>query len=59
MTTYELPNQLVGIIWKGKYKGQKQKWFVMRFKGNDNEINLNSNNREFLDSKWINRDDIT
>ena len=44
MTTYELPNHLLGIIWKGKYKGQKQKWFVMRFKGNDNEINLNTNN---------------
>ena len=59
MTTYELPNHLLGIIWKGKYKGQKQKWFVMRFKGNDNEINLNTNNPEFLDWKWINIDDIT
>ncbi len=59
MTTYELPNHLLGIIWKGKYKGQKQKWFVMRFKGNDNEINLNTNNPEFLDWRWINIDDIT
>ena len=59
MTTYELPNHLLGIIWKGKCKGQKQKWFVMRFKGNDNEINLNTNNPEFLDWKWINIDDIT
>ena len=59
MTTYELPNHLLGIIWKGKYKGQRQKWFVMRFKGNDNEINLNTNNPEFLDWRWINIDDIT
>ena len=38
--TYDLPDRLLGIIWKGKYKGQKQKWFLMRFIGNDNEINI-------------------
>ena len=36
--TYELPNHLLGIIWKGKYKGQKQKWFLMRYLGNDSDI---------------------
>ena len=58
MTTYELPDHLLGIIWKGKFKGQKQKWFIMRFKGNDTEINLKTKRPEFLDWKWIDIDDI-
>ena len=59
MTTYELPDHLLGIIWKGKYRGQKQKWFLMKFKGRDNEINLNTIHPEFLDWKWIDIDKIT
>ena len=59
MTTYELPNYLLGIIWKGKYRGQKQKWFLMRFKGKENEINLNTTHPEFLEWKWIDIDKIT
>ena len=58
-TTYELPDNLLGIIWKGKYRGQKQKWFLMRFKGNENEINLRTNHPEFLDWQWIELDKIT
>ena len=50
---YELPQNLVGRIWKGKYKGQKQKWFITRFLGEENEINLNSKHAEFIDWKWI------
>jgi putative (di)nucleoside polyphosphate hydrolase len=57
--TYELPDRLLGIIWKGKYRGQKQKWFVMRFTGDDNEININTKNPEFLEWKWIELDLIT
>jgi len=57
--TYELPDRLLGIIWKGKYKGQKQKWFLMRFVGNDKEININTKIPEFLDWKWIDIDQIT
>ena len=57
--TYDLPNRLLGIIWKGKYKGQKQKWFLMRFIGNDREININTSNPEFLDWRWIELDLIT
>jgi len=57
--TYELPEHLLGIIWKGKYKGQKQKWFLMRYLGNDNEININTNNPEFLEWKWIDLNEIT
>lgn len=50
---YELPENLLGIIWKGKYRGQRQKWFITRFTGNDSEINLNTKNPEFIDWKWI------
>ena len=50
---YELPDNLVGIIWKGKYRGQKQKWFITRFLGEENEINLNTKYAEFIDWKWI------
>ena len=57
--TYELPDHLLGIIWKGKYRGQKQKWFLMRFIGEDNEINIKTKNPEFLDWKWIDLDLIT
>ena len=51
--TYDLPTNLVGKIWKGKYRGQKQKWFVMRFVGKSNEINVKTENPEFFDWKWI------
>jgi putative (di)nucleoside polyphosphate hydrolase len=50
---YELPANLVGIIWKGRYRGQKQKWFITRFLGEEKEINLNTKHAEFIDWKWI------
>ena len=50
---YELPENLIGNIWKGKYRGQKQKWFITRFLGEESEINLNSKHAEFIDWKWI------
>ena len=59
MITYELPERLLGIIWKGKYRGQKQKWFVMKFVGEDKEINIKTKNPEFLDWKWIDLDQLT
>ena len=58
-TTYELPERLLGIIWKGKYRGQKQKWFLMRFTGNNNEIDIKTKKPEFLDWKWIELEEIT
>ena len=58
-TTYELPDHLLGIIWKGKYRGQKQKWFLMRFTGEENEINIKTKNPEFLDWKWIEISEMT
>jgi len=57
--TYILPDNLIGIIWKGRFKGQTQKWFVMRFIGNESEININTKNPEFLDWKWIDLEDLT
>ena len=59
ITIYELPKHLLGIIWKGKFKGQKQKWFLMRYLGNDDEININTINPEFLEWKWIDLEMIT
>ena len=50
---YELPKNLIGIIWKGKFKGQKQKWFIAKFIGQENEINLNTEHPEFIEWKWI------
>ena len=59
LTTYELPKNLLGITWKGKYRGQKQKWFIMRFLGKDNEINIKTKNPEFCEWKWIDIENIT
>ncbi len=50
---YELPKNLLGIIWKGKFRGQKQKWFIARFIGEQSEINLKTSNPEFIEWKWI------
>ena len=57
--TYILPDHLIGIIWKGRFKGQKQKWFVMKFIGNETEINIKTIHPEFLDWKWIDLKDLT
>tara|TARA_B100001123_G_C15205429_1_gene985037 strand:+ start:363 stop:839 length:477 start_codon:yes stop_codon:yes gene_type:complete len=51
--TYDLPKNLLGKIWGGKYRGQKQKWFVMKFLGKNDEINIKTQNPEFLEWKWI------
>ena len=59
LISYELPKNLLGIIWKGKYRGQKQKWFLMRYLGNDNDINIKTKVPEFLEWKWIEIDLIT
>ncbi len=59
LTTYLLPKHLLGIIWKGKYKGQKQKWFIVRFNGEEKEINIKTKQPEFLDWKWVNIDNLT
>ena len=55
---YELPKNLLGIIWKGKFRGQKQKWFIVRFVGNENEINLETEHPEFIEWKWIDMNEL-
>ena len=57
--TYYLPERLLGIIWKGKYKGQKQKWFLMKYLGKDIEINIKTKKPEFLEWKWVDLNQIT
>tara|TARA_B100000902_G_scaffold220889_1_gene209752 strand:+ start:186 stop:671 length:486 start_codon:yes stop_codon:yes gene_type:complete len=57
--TYNLPDRLLGIIWKGKFKGQIQKWFLMRYLGDDSEVNIQTSKPEFLDWKWVDLKEIT
>jgi putative (di)nucleoside polyphosphate hydrolase len=59
LITYNLPEHLLGIIWKGKYKGQSQKWFLMKYLGEDNQINIKTKKPEFLDWKWVDLKEIT
>ena len=59
LITYELPKNLLGIIWNGKYMGQEQKWFVMRFLGKDSNINIKTKNPEFCEWKWIEINNLT
>ena len=56
--TYALPKNLLGKIWKGIYRGQKQKWFIMKFLGKNDEINIRTKKPEFLDWKWIKPSDL-
>ena len=50
---YDLPEYLLGKLWEGKYRGQKQKWFVMKFLGKSSEISVKTKNPEFFEWKWI------
>ena len=59
LLTYYLPDELLGIIWKGKFKGQEQQWYIMRFNGDEKEINIKTTYPEFLDWKWVCIDNIT
>jgi len=56
---YDLPNNLLGKVWNGKYRGQKQKWFIMKFTGKDEEINIKTKNPEFFEWKWIRSSELT
>jgi putative (di)nucleoside polyphosphate hydrolase len=58
MYQYELPKNLVGVIWRGKFRGQRQKWFITKFLGKDDEINLDTQHPEFIDWKWIDPKDL-
>ena len=50
---YDLPEHLIPVIWGGRYRGQRQRWFVMRFDGVDADININTPEPEFLEWKWV------
>jgi len=56
---YDLPQNLLGKIWNGKYRGQKQRWFIMKFIGSEKEINIKTKNPEFLAWKWIDFSKLT
>ena len=56
---YELPENLIGKIWNGKYRGQKQKWFIVRFTGEESEINIHTKNPEFIEWKWVDMNSLT
>jgi len=51
--TYDLPQDLVGKIWKGRFRGQKQRWFLMRFLGSDDQINIATEHPEFNEWTWL------
>ena len=49
---YDLPDELIGKIWKGRYRGQRQSWFLMRFEGRDADVNIETDHQEFRAWKW-------
>lgn len=51
--TYDLPVDLVGKVWKGKYRGQTQKWYALRFTGSDTDINIHTEHPEFDAWRWV------
>ena len=55
---YELPHDLVPKLWKGRYRGQKQKWFLMRFSGQDSDINIATEHPEFSHWRWLAADEL-
>lgn len=55
---YDLPDHLIGKVWKGKYRGQRMKWFLMRYLGQDSDINLDTAHPEFSEWKWVDMGDL-
>lgn len=53
---YSIPSDLAKTLWKGKYKGQRQKWFLYKFKGTEKDINIHTEHPEFSDYKWVSKD---
>ncbi len=56
--SYDLPDELYGKVWKGRYSGQTMKWFVMRFLGSDEDINIDTEHAEFSSWKWADIHDL-
>ena len=55
---YELPKNLLGKIWKGTYRGQKLKWFIVKFLGEESEINITTKRPEFIEWKWVEKSQL-
>ena len=55
---YDLPRDLVPHIWKGRFRGQEQKWFLMRFKGTDDQVNIETEHPEFSHWRWLPADQL-
>lgn len=55
---YDLPHDLVPRLWKGRYRGQEQKWFLLRFDGQDSEIDITLHDQEFAEWRWMPVDDL-
>ena len=55
---YELPHDVVPRIWKGRYKGQEQKWFLLRFHGQDSDVNIATEHPEFSQWQWLDPDQL-
>jgi len=55
---YDLPDDLVGKLWGGKYRGQSQRWFLVRFKGKDEDINIATAEPEFESWRWVDADQL-
>ena len=58
LITYDLPHELVPKIWKGRYRGQEQKWFLFRFHGADDDINIATEHPEFSEWKWMPKEEL-
>lgn len=56
---YELPFYLISKLWNGRYRGQRQKWFLLKYLGNDSDINIHSTHMEFIDWKWVKIEELT
>jgi putative (di)nucleoside polyphosphate hydrolase len=56
--TYDLPPDLLGKVWGGKYRGQRQKWFLFRFKGTDAQVNIATDHPEFSEWCWIGAEEM-
>lgn len=56
--TYDLPSELLGKVWGGKYRGQRQKWFLFRFKGRDDQVQIATEHPEFDKWRWIGADEM-
>lgn len=50
---YDLPHDLVPRIWKGRYRGQEQKWYLLRFQGADSDVNIQTDHPEFSEWRWL------